>query len=385
MTRAFLAAQYVRDLPLTDEGQQLIYDTKLQGFGLRVGTTRKAYFCEGRTGGKKRRVTLGSADQIPIETARKLAKKAMAEMADNIDRNADRKRARKEAIPLAQASEAFFRARELRPKTRYDYERVLQRHFSDWLDRPLQEITPNDTVVRFDHISVTSGKASASLAVRTFSSIWNFTRHAYADEDGNPILRECPTQRISALKKMHKPVRRQEYVKDFGRFFSALESVQSFDFKIYFELLARTGARRSEISNLRWQDVDLEHQMFVFRDTKNHRDHWLPMSEQVERMFLLLRQRYGEGPYIWGQAPLGDPRKSLASFRNAYGAPLRAHDLRRTFSTLSERLGIPHYSIKHLLNHVTDGDVTGGYIIHDPERLRPEIQRISNEIDALSL
>ncbi len=46
------------------------------------------------------------------------------------------------------------------------------------------------------------------------------------------------------------------------------------------------------------------------------------------------------------------------------------HDLRRTFITVAESLDIPAYALKRLLNHRADGDVTGGYIVMNADRLR---------------
>ncbi len=55
------------------------------------------------------------------------------------------------------------------------------------------------------------------------------------------------------------------------------------------------------------------------------------------------------------------------------------HDLRRTFITLAEGLDIPHYALKRLVNHA-DTDVTAGYIVPDPNRLREPMQRITDRL-----
>jgi hypothetical protein len=43
-------------------------------------------------------------------------------------------------------------------------------------------------------------------------------------------------------------------------------------------------------------------------------------------------------------------------------------------------LDIPHYALKRLLNHRTDSDVTGGYIVMDVERLRGPVERVAERI-----
>ena len=57
------------------------------------------------------------------------------------------------------------------------------------------------------------------------------------------------------------------------------------------------------------------------------------------------------------------------------------HDLRRTFATIAESMGLSAYAIKQALNHRTSAsDVTAGYVQVTPERLRDPMQRIETFI-----
>ncbi|MEI2671559.1 MAG: hypothetical protein V9G13_10660 [Marmoricola sp.] len=47
---------------------------------------------------------------------------------------------------------------------------------------------------------------------------------------------------------------------------------------------------------------------------------------------------------------------------------------------MAEGLDIQPYTIKRLMNHVVNADVTGGYIQIDVERLRAPMQRITDTI-----
>lgn len=62
------------------------------------------------------------------------------------------------------------------------------------------------------------------------------------------------------------------------------------------------------------------------------------------------------------------------------GVAFSLHDMRRTFITIAESLDIPTYALKRLLNHRTDGDVTGGYIVMGVDRLRGPVERIAEKI-----
>jgi integrase len=62
------------------------------------------------------------------------------------------------------------------------------------------------------------------------------------------------------------------------------------------------------------------------------------------------------------------------------GVKFTIHDLRRTFITIAESLGISPYALKRLLNHRIDADVTAGYIVIDAERLRQPVEQIAERI-----
>ncbi|RKW98484.1 hypothetical protein D9B85_13570, partial [Corynebacterium diphtheriae] len=50
-----------------------------------------------------------------------------------------------------------------------------------------------------------------------------------------------------------------------------------------------TGCRRNEAQTLKWENVDIEKGLFVFKDPKNGDDHLLPMGDHL---FEIIKQRY---------------------------------------------------------------------------------------------
>ncbi len=62
------------------------------------------------------------------------------------------------------------------------------------------------------------------------------------------------------------------------------------------------------------------------------------------------------------------------------------HDLRRTFLTMGEKLDVPPYALKRLVNHSVSNDMTGRYLVLDIERLRIHMSRITDAfIDLLAI
>jgi len=388
-----LTAQYVRDLPLSDAGQMLVVDDSLPGFGVRVGATSKSYFAEGRVKGRTRRVTLGRADTLTLNEARKLAMKALAEMADGKDRNAELKLHRAKLMTLGQAVEGWLSERPLRASTAATYLATMQREFGEWFEMELRRITPKVFQARFSEILART-PAGAALAVRTFKSCWSWARADVTDRDGMPILPECPANIVKAKKMMPKAKRKQSFVSDWVAFFGALDSIETHSnrhpeagdmFRAYAELLARTGMRLAEAAHLLWSDVDMDAKTFTIPAdrAKNGEALTLPMSSQTFALFEGLKERTEGQLYIWGAKPYGDPRKTLTTFREALGWPVQFHDLRRSFATIATDLDVQQSKIMRLLNHSTAGNVTLGYqVSKNPETLRQSCQMVSDYIDA---
>jgi hypothetical protein len=46
-------------------------------------------------------------------------------------------------------------------------------------------------------------------------------------------------------------------------------------------------------------------------------------------------------------------------------------------------LDIPHYALKQLVNHKQGNDVTAGYIVSDPERLRIPMQKVTDKLSSM--
>ena len=387
-----LTAQFVRDLPFARTGQSLIIDDALPGFGVRVGARSKSYFAESRVKGRTRRVTLGRADTLTLNDARKLAMKALAEMADGKDRNAQLRQDRAKLMTLGQAVDGWLSERAHRERTAVTYRATMQREFGDWLDMEMRRITPKLFQARFHEIMARTS-AGAALAVRTFKSCWNWARADVTDGDGNPLLPECPANVVKAKKLMPKAKRKQSFVSDWSAFFKALDALETNsnrhrdageNFKAFMELLARTGMRMGEAAHLRWADVDMTAKTFTIpaERAKNGEALTLPMSDQTFALFQGLRERTEGELYIWGASPYGDPRKTLTAYREALGWPVQFHDLRRSFATIATDLDLQQSKVTRLLNHATGGNVTLGYqVSKNPETLRPSVQRISDFID----
>ena len=56
------------------------------------------------------------------------------------------------------------------------------------------------------------------------------------------------------------------------------------------------------------------------------------------------------------------------------------HDLRRTFARVAESRDLSWKTVKALLNHKMEDDVTAGYVVSETERLRAAMQTITDTL-----
>lgn len=379
--------------PLPASGQLLLRDEKLKGFGVRImASGARAFFVEKRVEGKVRRMTLGRYGEITCEQARKQALKLMGQLALGTNPIAERERDRLRGLPLEQVFADFERLRNLKPRTLYDYRRLLEVAFGDWAKRPLVGITKSAVLERHRQLGEARGEAYANLAMRFLRSLFNFAIAQYEDGFGRPLVADNPVLRLTQTRAWFHNERRQTVIKVWAlpAWYEAVETLrqdplgEAETIADYLTLLLYTGLRRQEAAQLTWAHVDLKDRTLNIPDTKNRRPHVLPLPTSIVEL-LTRRQTTARNAFVFpGDGPQGyliEPKRQIAKVIARSNIDFTLHDLRRTFITVAESLDIAPYTIKRLVNHAMRNDVTAGYIISDLERLRAPMQKIADFLE----
>jgi integrase len=383
-------------------GQVFYRDSELRGFGLRVGATSKTYIAESKVNGKVVRVTIGKHGVFTPEQARVEARRLLVEMAKGINPNHVKAEMKAKAVTLQKAFDEFLEARKaLKPRTIYDYKRIMKTYLADWLNKPITSITKDMIARRHAKLSqpwksgkheYTGSEAQANLTMRFLRALLNFAAAKYEDSHGNSLIVENPVRRLSQTRAWYRVERRRTVIKEheLPAWFNAVQELKSDAVngradvvRDFLLLLLFTGLRRNEAATLKWEQADMKARTFTVLDTKNKEPHTLPMSDYVLKL-LTQRHKQAENAYVFpGPGELGyliEPKKQKQKVIMASGVSFTLHDLRRTFLTIAESLDIPAYAVKRLANHKMSNDVTAGYIIADVERLRKPMQLITDHI-----
>jgi len=384
--------------PATPGKAEFYFDDELKGFGLRVSGEIKSYIVQSRAKGKKVRVTIGRHGVFTAEKARLEAKKLLGKMADGIDPHEEKIAERIKCTTLGELLEPYKIARKLRPKTIRIYDEALRRCFSDWLDKPLTEITKDMVQKRHGELSNANGprgkgEAQANQAMRVLRSLMNYASSVYEDSHGQPLLVENPVKRLSQAKLWNRNKRRTDFIQreDLKEWFAAVEQLGNDTARDFLVVCLLTGMRRNEVAQLLWSDIDLKSKTLRLPAdrTKNYDEHKLPLSDYLEeilsRRLEANEARESRSEYVFpGKSSKAghiiEIKGSVKKVIDKSKVPFMVHGLRRTFLTVGESLDIPHYTLKRLANHRVSGDVTGGYIQLTVDRLREPMQRITDAI-----
>ena len=388
-----LTKTVVDKTPTPATGQAFIRDSKLPGFGMRITSGgARTFIVEKRIDGRVRRIKIGRFGELTCEQARKEAQRLLGRIAVGENPIAERERERMAGTTLEAAFADFFKRRELKEKTLYDYRRLIEVAFQAWRERPISQIGKREVLDLHRRLGEERGEAYANLAMRFLRSLFNFAIPYYEDAWGRPLLSANPVAVLSQTRAWFHGERRQTIIKphQLPGWRMAVERLRGDGrgdpdtIADYLLFLLYTGLRKEKGARLTWADVDLNDRSLKITDTKNREAHLLPLPAQLVRM-LKMRRAVAPNVFVfWGSGKTGhliEPKRQVAKVVESSGVHFTLHDLRRTFITVAESLDVTPYALKRLVNHKMKNDVTAGYIVASVERLREPMQRIADFLD----
>lgn len=383
---------FVESLLPPATGQKIYRDSDTKGFCLRMGPTCRAFIVEHTCGGKRIRLTIGHYPTMSVEVARAEAQRRIAEMQLGI-MPADRKN----DPTLLAVMDRFLEIRTLSPKSKDLYRRVICRSLPDWLDLPITAITKSMIQERHRTLVVktangTKGKTDADRTFHTLRVMLNFARSEF-EIDGKPAIEVNPVRDALHWRWYGTNVRTgiipDHKLKDFYAAVMAQPNKIARDFIL---LLIFTSLRRSEVSNLRWSNLNFEERTITIPAgyNKSQREHVLPMTEIVEAILESRKSLRAETDFVLpnrnAQSEKGhmcEPRAVLLRVRKEIGIDFIWHDLRRTTLSNCEKAGLPYTVIQKIANHKIRRDITDRYLILDVDYVRPYMEQMTERMLSL--
>jgi integrase len=348
-----LTAKTVAALKLHGKKDVIHFDDQLSGFGyrLRVGAGGKllrSWVVQYRRGGASRRLLLGSAEVLPAEQARSMAKKALGLIANGADPQADRAdRRAKDKFTLGAVIDEYLAVKKVRPRTLVEIKRYLTVYCRPLHGMPVDAVTRKDVATRLVTIGREHGSIAAARARTALSAFFSWAMQMGIAEV-NPV--------IGTMKLPEAPSR--DRVLSDAELKAIWKACGDDDFGRITKLLITMPCRRSEIGACGWSWFDDPERPTTFsipaERSKNGRAHTLPVMPMaldiitgVPKMAtrdFLFGARGSNGFSRWAEAKTAlDARSGVSGWV--------LHDIRRSVATRLADLSVAPHIIEQILNH----------------------------------
>lgn len=360
-----------------------------------------------RTGGKPAKFTIGAYPAIDLATARRLAQKALGEVAEGQDPAANKQAAKaaareskRDQNDLVERVVEQFIERHAKPKTRdwRETERMLKNKVvKAWRGRRLSQIGRADVHALLDDIIDAGAPIAAN---RTFAQLRKMC--GWAVERGILNQNPCQGMRAPSVEKARDRVLSDDEIRLVWR---AFEQV-GWPFGPMAKILLLTGARRNEVAEIPWDEIDLDKRLWTLPETrsKTRHAHEIPLSDAaIDVLKSVPRFDDARIDFVFtttGRTPISGFSRAKSLIDAAIVEIMRAddpesvtslepwtlHDLRRTVATNLQRLGIKLEVTESVLGHISGSraGVVGIYQRHDfADEKRAALDAWSRKLDQI--
>jgi len=382
-TEQKLTKRFVESIKPHEKNEQLIWDSELKGFGVRIFPTgRRTYFVQYRNQcGSTRRKKIGVHGVITADLARDEAKKLLGDVAKGEDPSKDFQKAKVKPTFEGLASKylEIYARTEKRPKSYKEDKRMLEKIIlKKWRGKKLEEITAYD-IQRLHHelqgtIYVANRVRSLLHKMFNLAIQWNWTSlnpvegvNKYQEQKRNRWLND---QEVQSL-------------------YDVLDSYHNQSVANAIRLLVLTGARKNEVLAAEWEQFDLESGVWTkpAHTTKEKKMEHLPLSSQVVSLLKKIKEEATTPHLFPGKIdgkPLQDIKKAWKTIITRAGlTEVRIHDLRHTHASHLVSSGLSLSIVGKLLGH-TQASTTHRYAHLADEPLREAAEFFGNKVERLT-
>jgi integrase len=335
-------------------------DPELRGHYVRVqpsGTKTFAAIAR-KPDGKQEWATIGPADTLSIDEARRQAQTALARI-----------RAGQPAFEAPMESfEAVARdwlkrhVQKNSLRSEKQITRLLEMHVFDfWKSRAFLSIKRSDVTALLDDVEDDHGARQADQVLTIVSSIMNWfaTRH---DDYQPPVIKGM--RRQNPKQQVRKRVLADDELRQIWK---AAEANGTFGAFVRIALL--TAQRRAKIMTMRWADIADEGEWTIPQEKREKDSAGSLMLPQTALDIIEKQPRLGENPFVFASARTDGPITGMSMTKYDFDAklsgvePWTLHDLRRTARSLMSRAGVSSEHAERVMGHAIAG-VEGVYDQH---------------------
>jgi len=330
-----------------------VRDELMAGFMVRVSVSGcKVFYLTKRIEGRNKRIKLGTYPLTSLGGAREKAKQILISIEDGSYFNKPEEVVR---TTLGELVPRFIEIYSKHHNSDWKRKLALLQKFEPLFHRPVADIHRAEVVRVVDGLIADGMGAGANRTIAAIKKLMN-----WAVDRG--VIEASP---LVSMKMPIKEIARDRLLSN-----SELETVwrlsdaDGYPFGDIIKVLLITGQRRSEVSGMRWSEIDFEAATWTLPSSrvKNAKLHMVPLPSEVMDI-LRSAPRFLKSDFVFtttGRSPFSGFGKAKARMDSAMNPaePWRIHDLRRTMATKMAELRVSPHVIEAVLNH-RSGVVSG--------------------------
>ena len=359
-----------------------LWDTDLPMFGCKITPKgRRVFVLQYRVNNRLRRYTIGQLGPLTPDEARREAIRLLGEVASGRDPS-EMRAVQKKAPTVAEMAERYLNEHALvkkKPRSIDEDEKLLKNIIlPTFVHRKISDISRADVSALHFRLRQTPYQANRTLAL--LSKMFNLAESWGIRSDGSNPCRHVERYKEKKRERFLSP-------NELARLGNSLNAVQK-DGSVFpsvvtaIRLLILTGARLSEILELKWEYVDFERNVIVLPDSKTGPKTiplGMPATDVLNDAF-----RIEGNPHV---CPGKKPGSNLVGIAKAWKRitkrsgleDLRIHDLRHSFASVGASAGLGLPILGALLGH-SEANTTARYAHLADDPLKAAAEQISSQI-----
>ncbi|MDR2720844.1 MAG: site-specific integrase, partial [Puniceicoccales bacterium] len=275
---------------------------------------------------------LGHFPEMTVDQARKAAQRIKGEIASGKNPLEEKEKRTSEKTfgeAYGEYMEKYARA-EMKPGSCKDVEFRLKKVLPHWSERSLSSIAKQEVRELHERIGRENGKYQANRVLAYIRAIYN-KMIAWDWEGMNPTI---------GIGKFKETKRDRFILEDeMPKLMKSLEAEPNRDMADFFLLCLYTGARKSNVQSMRWEDIDFSINEWRIPDTKNGDPQRVPLVDETLEILDNRIHLKTTTPWVFPSEDsksghLQEPKAAWKRILERAGlANLRIHDLRRTMGS----------------------------------------------------
>ncbi len=349
-TRFNFTKTQLAGLPAPAAGRVVYYDTRTPGLTLRITDKGQcSFYFYRKVKGRPVRHRLGGFPEMSVEKARKACQKKSGAVADGKDLAAERQAARHEQTVGGLFGYWMKMHAKLHKRTWKEDERQFNVFLKPWVNRKLPSIRKADVQALHARVGTKNGRYAANRLLALVRAMFNKA----------PDMGFRGPNPTTGIKKFREEKRdRFLHGDELRAFFVSLQEEPNTLLQHFFLLLLLTGARRSNVQAMRWDEIDFTTALWRIagEDAKAGIPIVVPLTTAALDVLHARQEANGTSPWVFPsrgrEGHIVEPKAAWKRIIERAGlSDVRPHDLRRSLGSWMVTTGAGLPVVGKMLGH----------------------------------